>query len=597
MASAEGRYKVAAITLLCTHCILLAWSGYRHSPTIDEIGHLPAGLHTWIWGGCELYYVNPPLVKVVAALPVLLMRPEIDLERFIAAPPARPEWAIGRHFIAINGPDAFFYFAVARWACIPFSVIGGVVCFRWARELYGLYSGLCALCLWCFSPTVLGNAALITPDVAAASCGLLAHYLFWRWLVRGGAARAMICGIGLGVAELAKMTWIVLFVLWPVMWWVYCRRDKGGAERRGGVRVWCQFGGIFLVALFVINAAYGFRGSFRQLGSFTFFSEALAGTEAMHRVHRAGNNRFADDMAGLVPVPLPASYVAGIDLQKLDFEEGKWSYLAGEHRLGGWWYWYLYALAVKVPVGTWMLLISGVAMKSDYALSYTRWRDEMIVVSPAIVVLAFVSAHVGFSRYFRYVLPCLPFAFVWASRVMRRGKHSNVRLTALGGLALAWSSVSSLLVYPHSMSYFNELAGGPKNGHSHLIDGNIDWGQDLLYLKEWYAAHPEARPIGIAHYSAVGLEHFGIQAQAVPRGPARSGERPAGRSTGEVGPVPGWFVVSVHRLHDRSGAYQYFLQFKPVARIGYSLCVYHIGVDEANRVRRELGLQPLSSGP
>ncbi len=28
----------------------------------------------------------------------------------------------------------------------------------------------------------------------------------------------------------------------------------------------------------------------------------------------------------------------------------------------------------------------------------------------------------------------------------------------------------------HSISYFNELAGGPENGSAHLLDSNIDWG-------------------------------------------------------------------------------------------------------------------------
>jgi hypothetical protein len=63
---------------------------------------------------------------------------------------------------------------------------------------------------------------------------------------------------------------------------------------------------------------------------------------------------------------------------------------------------------------------------------------------------------------------------------------------------LLWSIASSLGVYPHSLSYFNELVGGPANGHAHLLDSNIDWGQDLLLLKEWLDAHPEASPLGLA---------------------------------------------------------------------------------------------------
>jgi len=48
------------------------------------------------------------------------------------------------------------------------------------------------------------------------------------------------------------------------------------------------------------------------------------------------------------------------------------------------------------------------------------------------------------------------------------------------------------------MSYFNEIAGGPDNGHAHLVDSNIDWGQDVFFLKKWMDEHPEARPMKVA---------------------------------------------------------------------------------------------------
>jgi hypothetical protein len=50
---------------------------------------------------------------------------------------------------------------------------------------------------------------------------------------------------------------------------------------------------------------------------------------------------------------------------------------------------------------------------------------------------------------------------------------------------LTWTVTSSLSVYPHSLSYFNELAGGPKCGPRHLLNSNIDWGQDLFYVGKW----------------------------------------------------------------------------------------------------------------
>lgn len=49
--------------------------------------------------------------------------------------------------------------------------------------------------------------------------------------------------------------------------------------------------------------------------------------------------------------------------------------------------------------------------------------------------------------------------------------------------SFCWFLASSLWVYPHSLSYFNESIGGPLNGPEHLLGSSADWGQDLFYFK------------------------------------------------------------------------------------------------------------------
>lgn len=51
-------------------------------------------------------------------------------------------------------------------------------------------------------------------------------------------------------------------------------------------------------------------------------------------------------------------------------------------------------------------------------------------------------------------------------------------VTALG----SWFIDSSLWIYPHSLSYFNESIGGPLSGPQHLLGSNVDWAQDDIYL-------------------------------------------------------------------------------------------------------------------
>ena len=64
-------------------------------------------------------------------------------------------------------------------------------------------------------------------------------------------------------------------------------------------------------------------------------------------------------------------------------------------------------------------------------------------------------------------------------------------IKALVSSALAWSIASSLWISPHSLAYFNEIAGGPTGGPRYLLGSNVDWGQDLLFLKRWIANHPK----------------------------------------------------------------------------------------------------------
>jgi hypothetical protein len=189
--------------MLLIHGGLLAWASSRNSPVIDEVGHLPAGVSHWCFGRFDLYRVNPPLVRSWAALPVLASDCVFDWTRCDDSPTARPEFAIGRDVIARNGERVLGYFTLARWMCIPFSLLGGYVCYLWSSELYGRKSGVLAAVLWCFSPNILAHAALITPDAGAAAFGVAAGYAFWRWLRRPSLRATLIAGGALGLKQVS----------------------------------------------------------------------------------------------------------------------------------------------------------------------------------------------------------------------------------------------------------------------------------------------------------------------------------------------------------------------------------------------------------
>jgi hypothetical protein len=588
---------VVAVALLALHATLLALSAAWHTPSNDEVGHLAAGISHWHFGRFDLFRVNPPLVRLLATLPVVAARPAYDwrncylydrpewtVGRFASRPRDerwhcyryhRAEWNVGEDFVVANGSRSLWYFTLARWACIPLSILGGYICFRWAQELYGGLAGIGALVLWCFCPNILGLSQMITPDAGATALGIAAAYSFWHWLRTPSWRGAIGSGVVLGITELSKTTWIILFLLWPFLWLVWRWQERAAFAPREWFRQLAQVCLIMVLAIYVLNAGYRFDGSFQRLGDFQFTSLALRGPSenAEDTGLPSCANRFANTWLGAIPVPLPRDYVLGIDIQKEEFETGMYSYLRGEWRLGGWWYYYLYALAIKVPLGVWMLVCLGVVVRFR-SRDATYRKDETFLLAHVVAVLLLVSSQTGFNHHLRYVLPVLPFGFIWISR-LAGAVAGGWKVFALAGGSLIWAVGSSLGVYPHNLAYFNELVGGPTGGHAHLLNSNIDCGQDLLFLKDWLDDHPEARPLGLAYSTTVaGIfdpKIIGLESMTV------AGE-----------PKAGWYAISVNRLHDRSGKYAYFLGLRPVARAGYSIYIYHLAPEEAERLRSEL---------
>ena len=617
--------------------VLLAIQSIVHSPTTDEVGHLPAGCLAVSYGRCDLYEVNPPLVKSVAALPVTALHPKYDWSSFRATPGAREEWAVGHDFIAKNGAESFRYFAVARLGLLSIWIVGCVIVVKWSTAVWR-ESVYAAVVLWCFSPEVMTWTATICPDSAAASLGVMCVWTIRRWLQDLHWTTMCIAGIATGIALCTKSSWLLLVPLYPLL--AFSHRH---CWQWVTIRQLCCIG---LITLYVVNSAYGFAGSFTRLGEFKFFSSTLAlrmaDGQLRQRIASQAGNRFSGTWLGEIPVPLPASYVEGLDLQKYDFEEGKWSYLRGEHKFGGWWYWYIYALLVKTPVGTLILF----AIACGWSVWRVDWRrvlkwpaeekthdaasapssglpatfspefggegtglelqerkgesgepkkqrppvlhENLILLAPAICLFVLVSSQTGFSRYLRYVLPCYPFVFIWMSQIFsaKAGLPPWLRKVCWG--LLAWSVISSLSVFPHSMSYFNELAGGPENGPAHLIDASIDWGQDVLFLADWAKEHPEAKPLYLSLHVFFDPRIAGIHYKHAPLDP-RYLENRESMTSDQIGPKPGWYSISVHQLYSRNKEFAYLFDFERVDMVGYSIYIYHLTQEQVDDWNRKHG--------
>jgi len=206
------------------------------SATTDEPNHIAAGYSYWQTRDFRMNPEHPPLAKLIATLPLLLIHPKFDTSRDDWKNVA--EYPFGVTFLYQNDADRVLF-----WSRVPMvliAAIGLLVTFFWARDLFGEQAGLFAAGMYAFSPNLLAHGMLVTTDVPLAAFEALTLYLFWK-------KRDVYAGLALGIAMASKFSGVFL----PLLIVVLCfARDGKSALRR-----------LLIMAgtsLFVIESAYLF---------------------------------------------------------------------------------------------------------------------------------------------------------------------------------------------------------------------------------------------------------------------------------------------------------------------------------------------------
>jgi hypothetical protein len=660
---------VAVIALLTLHYALAARSLLQENPTVDEVVHMPAGITYWQKGTFRLYHHNPPLVKLVAALPALwakpIMEPVYAQDSWQSQYPDQATFA--HTFAYFNAARYFELFQLARLPMPLFSIVGGLAVFAWSRRLYGTLGGLLSLTLWVFCPNILAHTRLITTDMGSTAIGVAATYVFWRYLHQPSWRWACAAGVMLGLAQLTKFTMLLLYAVWPFLWLVRLVLVIPKADWPS--RIVRASGHAFLVVVLSIttlDAGYFFEGVGIPLGNFEFGSKALTRpvppgmwrppckNPLLAASWQFRVNRLRGTWLGKLPCPLPEHYVLGLDEQKIETEgiprrfvdaissadaavraqavarerevpesstEERAAYpvyLNGELKRTGWWYYYLLALAYKLPEGTWLLIGLSLASLRFVRRSAAEWAEEITLWTIPLVILGSMSFLTDINLGLRYVLAILPYLYISVGKLVpwtmglacTRRRIMSVLITGAVGLTIR----ASALIYPHYLAYFNWTSGGPDEKPARLIDSNLDWGQDLVALQKWWKKTIPGQPIGLAYFGQINPAIFKLRGESFdwflpPVKPDTAHPMAQRPNPLLIGPskklTPGYYAVSVTllyglswRLYDpislvepkaawgpawnvkEDDAFWYFRQFEPIRRIGHSIYIYHLTAED-----------------
>ena len=549
------------------------------SATFDEPHHLAAGYSYLRWQDYRLNPEHPPLSKKLAALPLLALEPlpdSLDLSDPAVQPGPgsrswqrlkdlwrdsvldyRKEWYLGHELMFgvddetmerlgvhatmeidplekierpeyLNDADRLIF-----WGRLPLLVFGLLVSglvFFWARDLWGPAAGLFALALCSLDPNFVAHSTLITSDVAAAALIVGTVYGLWRFRRFGGWRNAALMFVCFALAFTAKFSALLLVPICALLiafsgYHMWRQGQRSRVRDLVGLFVICGVGSIL-----ALWGAYGFR--------YAAVADGEGGTMPVDRVleqvvqqETKWNPEVADrEYLGLFDRTvsfanrhrlLPESYLQGLAIYRL-LGRVRPSFLNGEVSLRGFRSYFFWTFLLKTPLVTLLAIAGGLVLVAWRS----RREDLLYLLFPAALYFVLAAGsymHIGN----RHILPVYPFLFVLSGGLMpllvdRWPAHRKSILTA--AIALVALSSTVVLAPPwrptwigaRPLEFFNELAGGPRNGYHRLVDSNLDWGQGLKDLAQWLEDQGIEEPINLCYFGTADPRFYQIRHVRVP---------------------------------------------------------------------------------
>jgi 4-amino-4-deoxy-L-arabinose transferase-like glycosyltransferase len=558
--SSHSWHILLAALVLVVFAVQVALGSPANSAAFDEEYHLAAGYAYLRTGDPRLATEHPPLVNLWNALPLVFLDPKLPLDN--------PAW---QNSIPDDFGDVFLWQANTNLAVrmvllgrLPIMVLGvllGAVVFRWTRDLFGTSAALVALGVYALDPNLIAHSRLSTTDLGLAAMMTIAMWRLWAWLEKPTRWNLLLVGLTAGAAMATKFTGLILAPTFLLVALIHPARHPESRRFQVSEKIRRLFDLILagLIALLVIWAVYGFQ------------------------------------VRGGLPA---ATYWRGLVKIYTEYSQGYPTFLLGQVSRTGWWYYFPITFALKTPLPTLILLVVGAAL----CITQHTWRSA----SAALIPPAFSMAAAMFSPLaigYRHILPVLPFVIIIVGNAVhlksRRSPRRFARETSslefqiqlphhllkfetwhviFGALCL-WLVASAIFIFPHHLSYFNELAGGPSNGDKVLVDSNLDWGQDLPALKAWMDKHSIDR-VNLSYFGTALPGLYGVRYWPLP-GFLHFISNPDMNSFNPYTPEPGWYAISATSLrlgllYREQDLFAYFRDKTPAARAGYSLLLYKV---------------------
>ena len=535
--------------------------------TIDEGAHLACGIQ-WFQNVYTYDQKHTPIARIlVALLPYLAgVRGQGDASF----------WQEGVQVLS-SGGRYWHTLTLARVGVLPFFVLGTVFIFLWTKQVYGSVTALVTAGIFTMLPVVLAHSALATTDIALAAFFTLAVYAFTRWLAAPNWRTAAGFGFATGLAISTKLSTLAFLpaamagIL--LLYFVTKRRDSDSSTQG---HAWWRIGSLRGV---MGQIAVGLTCIFLVIWPVYRFSHVpiskLSGAPDRIAARVFGPSSAATggirSLTATLQVPAP-EFLGGLrDLRDIN-RLGARSYLFGQYKEGGWWYFYPVAIAVKTPLAVLLLAILGaVSLIRKWFRGDGDWQRLVPIV--ALVAVIVVAAPTRLDIGVRHVMPVFVFlsmlaavgaVWLWNVRPLgSRDTQTRSHMAMWAGPAaviilFTWFVVSSARAHPDYLAYFNELGGS--NPAEILVISDLDWGQDLTRLST-YLNEQQIKHVSIAYDGYYDAPTLGLPETVK----LRCGET-----------ATGWIAIEERRARVHSECYEWIASQPLTAYVGKTMRVYYL---------------------
>ncbi|TRZ78250.1 phospholipid carrier-dependent glycosyltransferase [bacterium] len=603
--------NIVAGLLLTLMCVLAIGSMRGENAIVDEIAHIPAGYSYMKYGDFRLNPEHPPLLKDLAAVPLLFIKDlKFPTELFAWKDDVNGQWESGWHFIYHIGNDAN---QIVFWSRIPMVLIMlllGFFLFKASKEWFGDKAALIALSLYALSPNIIAHGRFVTTDVGVAAFMFISIYYFIKWLKSPGWVNVCKASVALALAQLAKFSsaliiplFLIATIIYTVSLWLESNRSI-----KSWMRIKLQYGGklmlIFITAFIMIGIFYW--PHVKNMPVEKIHAQIEVG---VHSEKAVVVRNVLDKMADIPLLRPHAYYLTGFAMVVGRVAGGNTTFFLGEVTNQSFRSYFPVVYLAKTPLATLILVLTAFAMAVFYTLKSLSLSPKKLLYDLTkycvdhiteitlllfIAIYSYTSITGNLNIGFRHLIPIMPMIFILTGyEIAKLLKPECKFMKHLLILLLVWLAGATVLTYPHYVAYFNEAAGGSKNGYKIVTDSNVDWGQDLRNLVSWVKEN-NIENIKVDYFGGGCTKYYFCDRIANPEdiGPASISESEAYDCSNSPfeewhannGQSTGWFAISAtflqnsawNKLQYGEEDYGWLREMEPTDTIGGSILIYYV---------------------